>query len=194
MFSAGSGTATTRDSAASNRLRFLAREGWTMRVAVHARISTHDQQTLDFQISAPTSYVAEHGWQIGKQIRDVGSGAKERGGREVLWKSSRRREIDVIIVPRLDRRGRSVADLMTTLREPADLGVGFVALTEALDLATPTGRATAGMLAVFAEFEREILREQVRAGSAQAREEGRPYGRPKTASSKSDEVVRLKAE
>ena len=75
---------------------------------------------------------------------------------------------------RLDRWGRSVADLVLTLKELNELGVGFVSLTEALDLTTPTGRAMAGLLAVFAEFEREILRERVRAGIAQARKEERP--------------------
>ena len=83
---------------------------------------------------------------------------------------------------------------MTTLRELTELGVGFVSLTEALDLTTPTGRAMAGMLAIFAEFEREILRERVRAGIAQARKEGRPHGRPRTASLKSDEILRLKTD
>lgn len=62
-----------------------------------------------------------------------------------------------------------MADLMVTIRELSDLGVGFVSLTEALDLTTPTGRAMAGLLAIFAEFEREILKERVRAGIAQAR-------------------------
>ena len=81
----------------------------------------------------------------------------------------RRREIDAIVVWRLDRWGRSVADLMTTLRELLDLSVGFVSLTEALDLTTPSGRAMAGMLAIFAEFEREILREILRkSGIAQS--------------------------
>lgn len=83
---------------------------------------------------------------------------------------------------------------MTTLRELTELGVGFVSLTEALDLTTPMGRAMAGMLAIFAEFEREILRERVSAGIAQARKEGRPHGRPGTARLKSDEVMRLKSE
>lgn len=59
--------------------------------------------------------------------------------------------------------------------------MGFVSLTEALDLTTPTGRAMAGLLAVFAEFERDILHERVKAGIAQARAEGRPHGRPRTA-------------
>ncbi len=83
---------------------------------------------------------------------------------------------------------------MVTLRELTELGIGFVSLTEAQDLTTSTGRAMAGMLAVFAEFEREVLRERVGAGIAQARWEGRRHGRPRTASLKADEVPHLKAE
>ena len=90
----------------------------------------------------------------------------------------RHRELDVIVVWRLDRWGRPLPNLVVTLRDLTDLGVGFVSLTEALDLTTPTGRAMAGMLAVFAEFEREILRERVRAGIAQARKEGHLRGPP----------------
>ena len=165
-----------------------------MRVAVYARVSTHDQQTLGMQVEAMTSYVEDRRWRLARRVEDVGSGAKDRPRRESLLKAARRREIDVIVVWRLDRWGRSVADLMATLRELAELGVGFVSLTEALDLTTPTGRAMAGMLAIFAEFEREILRERVRAGIARARKEGRPHGRPRTASLKADEVLRLKAE
>lgn len=77
--------------------------------------------------------------------------------------AARRREVDVVLVWRLYRWGRSVADLVSTLQELQHLGVGFVSLTAALDLTTPAGRATAGLLAVFAEFERELLRERVRA-------------------------------
>ena len=165
-----------------------------MRAALYARVSTHDQQTLVMQLEAMLAYISDRDWHVIKQIKDVGSGAKDRAGRESLLKAARRREVDVIVVWRLDRWGRSVADLMMTLRELTDLGVGFVSLTEALDLTTPTGRAMAGLLAVFAEFEREILRERVRAGIAQARKEGRPHGRPRTASLKAEEVRRLKAE
>ena len=165
-----------------------------MRVAVYARVSTHDQQTLGMQVDAMRAYISDRGWNVAKQIQDVGSGVTDREGREALMKAARRREFDLLIVWRLDRWGRSVADLMTTLRELTGLGIGFISLTEALDLTTPTGRAMAGMLAIFAEFEREILRERVRAGIAQARREGRPHGRPRTASLQSDEVIRLKAE
>jgi len=71
------------------------------------------------------------------------------------------------------------------------LKVGFVSLSEALDLTTPSGRAFAGMLAVFAEFERDILRDRVKAGIAQARKDGRPYGRPTTAGRKVNEMMKL---
>ena len=165
-----------------------------MRAALYARVSTHDQQTLGFQTEAMRSYIKDRGWKLARQIKDVGSGAKERPGRELLLQAARRREVDVVVVWRLDRWGRSLPDLVVTLRELTELGVGFVFLTEALDLTTPTGRAMAGMVAVFAEFEREILRERVRAGIAQARKEGRPHGRPRTASLKANEVIRLKDE
>jgi len=69
-----------------------------------------------------------------------------------------------------------VTDLLATLQELEHLGVGFVSLTEALDLTTPAGRAMAGLLAIFAEFEREILRERTRAGLAHARQNGKRLG------------------
>ena len=90
--------------------------------------------------------------------------------------AARRREIDVVLVWRLDRWGRSVTDLLSTLQELDHLGVGFVSLNEALDLTTPTGRAMAALLAVFAAFEREILQERVRAGLAHARQNGQKLG------------------
>ncbi len=94
----------------------------------------------------------------------------------------------MLLVWRLDRWGRSVADLLATLQELEHLGVGFISLTEALDLTTPTGRAMAGLLAVFAQFEREILRERVRAGLAHARQNGQRLGRPATAARHTGQV------
>ena len=165
-----------------------------MRAALYARVSTHDQQTLGMQVDAMSAYIKDRGWKPVRRVEDVGSGARDRPARESLLKAARRREVDVVVVWRLDRWGRSLPDLVVTLRELIDLGVGFVSLTEAPDLTTPSGRAMAGMLAVFAEFEREILRERVRAGIAQARKEGRSHGRPRTASLKAAEVLRLSNE
>jgi putative DNA-invertase from lambdoid prophage Rac len=162
-----------------------------MKAALYARVSTHDQQMLPLQLKAMREYVKKRGWTIAQQIKEIGSGAKTRPQREELLKTPRRREIDVIIVWRLDRWGRSLADLVSTLKELSDLSVSFVSLTEAIDLTTPSGRALAGMLAVFAEFERDILCERVKAGIAQAREQGKRHGRPPTAIKQAVEVKRL---
>jgi putative DNA-invertase from lambdoid prophage Rac len=161
------------------------------RVSLYARVSTNDQQTLPMQISAMREYAARRGWSIVMQVREVGSGAAQRKAREKLLEAARRREIDVVLVWRLDRWGRSVTDLLATLQELEHLGVGFVSLTEALDLTTPAGRAMAGLLAIFAEFEREILRERTRAGLAQARLNGKRLGRPETAGLQADQVRKL---
>jgi putative DNA-invertase from lambdoid prophage Rac len=124
-------------------------------------------------------------------VREVGSGAVQRQARKELMQSARRREIDVVLVWRLDRWGRSVTDLLDTLQELEHLGVGFVSLTEALDLTTPAGRAMAGLLAIFADFEREILRERTQAGLAHARQNGKRLGRPSTADLHAAEIGKL---
>jgi putative DNA-invertase from lambdoid prophage Rac len=165
--------------------------GHPLRVGLYARVSTHDQQTLPQQIRTMREYASKRSWTIVTQIKEVGSGASQRQLREALIAAARRREIDVVLVWRLDRWGRSVADLVSTLQELQHLGVGFVSLTEALDLTTPAGRAMAGLLAVFAEFEREILRERVRAGLAHARLNGKRLGRPPSVVHKAVEARKL---
>ena len=162
-----------------------------LRATLYARVSTNDQQTLAMQNWAMREYAARRGWAIVLQIREVGSGAAKREAREKLMEAARRREIDLVLVWRLDRWGRSVTDLLATLQELEHLGVGFVSLTEALDLTTPAGRAMAGLLAVFAAFEREILGERTRTGLAHARETGKRLGRPATAAVHAAEIRKL---
>jgi DNA invertase Pin-like site-specific DNA recombinase len=161
------------------------------RAGLYARVSTNDQQTLPMQSRALRDYATRRGWTITMQVREVGSGAAKREAREKLIEAARRREIDVVLVWRLDRWGRSVTDLLATLQELEHLGVGFVSLTEALDLTTPAGRAMAGLLAVFATFEREILQERTKAGLAHARQNGKRLGRPATAAIHAAEIRNL---
>ena len=123
-----------------------------LRVGIYARVSTLDQQTLPMQIRALREYAAKRAWAVVTQVKEVGSGAAARQLRQQLMDAARRRDIDVVLVWRLDRWGRSAADLVSTLQELTELGVGFVSLTEALDLTTPAGRAMAGLLAVFAHY------------------------------------------
>jgi putative DNA-invertase from lambdoid prophage Rac len=161
------------------------------RAGLYARVSTNDQQTLPMQNRALREYAARRGWTVAMQVREVGSGATKRRARERLIEAARRREIDVVLVWRLDRWGRSVTDLLATLQELDHFGVGFVSLTEALDLTSPAGRAMAGLLAIFAEFEREILRERTKAGLAHARANGKRLGRPATAAVYAAEIRKL---
>jgi putative DNA-invertase from lambdoid prophage Rac len=161
------------------------------RAGLYARVSTHDQQTLPLQMRAMREYAAKRGGEIAVQVKEVGSGAAERELREKLLAAARRREIDVVLVWRLDRRGQSLVDLAVTLKDLAELGVAFVSLTEALDLTTPTGCAMAGLLSVFAAFEHEILRERIRAGIAEARFKGKHLGRPVTVGKQASQIRKL---
>ncbi len=163
-----------------------------MKAGIYARVSTHDQHTLNMQIDAMKKYAKARDWQIETEIAEIGSGAKDtRPKREELINQAKRRQIDVIVVWKLDRWGRSVNDLFHTLNELNGLGVGFISLTEALDLTTATGRAMAGLLAIFAEFEREILRERVKAGIAHARQKGKNHGRPVTVKKHEETIKKL---
>jgi putative DNA-invertase from lambdoid prophage Rac len=162
-----------------------------LRAGLYARVSTIDQKTLPMQLRAMREYAARRGWTVAMQVREVNSGAIRREAREKVMETARRREIDLVLVWRLDRWGRSVTDLLATLQELEHLGVGFVSLTEALDLTTPAGRAMAGLLAVFAAFEREILRERTRAGLENARQNGKKLGRPATAAKHAADIRKL---
>jgi DNA invertase Pin-like site-specific DNA recombinase len=165
-----------------------------MKVAIYARVSKQDQKTLPMQIESMRRYAASRDWKVVLEITDTASGATDRPRREEIILAARRREIDVVLVWKLDRWGRSLVDLMTSFRELGELGVGFVSVTEALDLTTTTGRAMSGMLAIFAEFEREMLRERVRMGMSQARLVGHMPGRPQTAALKTSDIRNLKAD
>lgn len=161
------------------------------KVALYARVSTQEQHTLLMQMEAMKQYINHRKWELALQIEEVGSGSKERTKRETILKAARRRNIDVVVVWKLDRWGRSVADLTHTLHELYLLGVGFISITEALDFTTPSGKAMAGMLAVFAQFERDILSERIKAGMQNAKQQGKNIGRPISVGKYKGEVKKL---
>jgi len=143
-------------------------------MGLYARVSTHDQQTLALQRDALVAYAQQRSGAIVTVVEDVGSGGQERRQRETLMRAARRRELDAIVVWRLDRWGRSLADLVSTLHELHELGVGFISLSEALDFTTPTGRAMAGI--------------------AEARRRGTRHGRPPTVAQQGEAVWQLAAD
>jgi putative DNA-invertase from lambdoid prophage Rac len=162
-----------------------------MRAGLYAWVSTDEESTLPLQNEALRAYVAERGWTAVCAIDDIGSEAEEHPQRAALMKMAHGRALDVVVVWRLDRWGCSMADLVETLQELNALGVGFVSLSEPLDLTTPSGRAMSEMLVVLAEFERKTRQKRVKAGISRARQQGRAHGRPPTAARQAAEVRRL---
>ena len=161
------------------------------RIAIYSRVSTHDQKTLRLQLEQCRQYVSARRWLVVQEVTEVGSGVAVRSKREELLKSAKRKQVDIILVWKLDRWGRSVTDLIATLHELYELGVGFISITEALDFTTASGRAMAGLLSILAEFEREMMRERVKAGLAEARRRGKQLGRPRTAMSHKDTIIKM---
>jgi DNA invertase Pin-like site-specific DNA recombinase len=150
-----------------------------MRAALYARVSAAGQ-TCDNQLLELRRYALARGWD-GQEFIDQGvSGAKEsRPALDELLLAVRRRKVDVVVCWSLDRMGRSLRHLIGLLDELQALGVGFVSLKEGLDCTTPAGRLQWQIIGAISEFERERLRERVRAGLARVRGEGQRLGRPK---------------
>ncbi|MGZ9083695.1 MAG: recombinase family protein [Rhodoplanes sp.] len=153
-----------------------------MRAAVYLRVSTDDQTTYN-QYQALWAAAARAGWTITATFEDQGiSGTKgrdQRPGFDQLHRAITRREVDVVMAWSVDRLGRSLQDLVAFLGELRAVGCDLYLHQQGVDTTTPAGRALFQMLGVFAEFERAIIVERVRAGIARARTEGKHLGRPR---------------
>jgi len=155
-----------------------------MRVGIYARVSTTDKgQDVGLQLRDLEAYTKARGWTIRDRFVDEGiSGSQtKRPALDRLLAACRRRQVDVVLVWRLDRLGRSLKHLIMTLDEFQSLGVAFVSLNEQLDCTTAAGQLLLHLLGAFAEFERAIIRERVKAGLANARSKGKRLGRPSLA-------------
>lgn len=168
------------------------------RVAIYTRVST-DKQTTDNQLQALQDWAARAGHTVVKVYEDKGiSGTKGRDKRpafDAMLKGAVRREFDTVAVWSTDRLGRSLQHLIETLSTIRDTGRDLYIHTQALDTSTPSGRAMFGMLAVFGEFEREIIVDRVNAGIARARvkgtKSGKAIGRPTQSTATKEEVSTL---
>lgn len=150
----------------------------TKRIALYTRVST-DNQTTENQRRELIAVAERMGWQIVAEFEDQGiSGAKGRDQRpafDALMKAIARREIDLVASWAVDRLGRSLQDLVGFLNEINAKGVDLYLHQQALDTSTPSGRAMFGMLSVFADFEREMIRSRIKAGLARSdKKAGRP--------------------
>jgi DNA invertase Pin-like site-specific DNA recombinase len=158
------------------------------RVALYLRVSTDGQSTA-LQRRDLTQACAHRGWEVTEVYEDAGvSGAKGREGRPAfhrLCQDATRRRFDVIAAWSVDRLGRSLQDLVAFLGETHGAGVNLYLHQQAVDTNNPAGRALFQMMGVFAEFERAMIRDRVKAGLATARAKGVRLGAPR----KGDRVI-----
>jgi DNA invertase Pin-like site-specific DNA recombinase len=152
------------------------------RVALYVRVST-DKQTVKNQKREMETVAHNHGWKIVAVFKDEGiSGAKgrdKRPGLDALLKGVTRRDFDMVAAWSVDRLGRSLQDLVGILNDLKAKNVDLYLHQQSLDTSTSAGRALFQMCGVFAEFERAMIVERVRAGLKRAKAEGKQLGRPK---------------
>ena len=143
------------------------------------------------QLRELREYATRRGWEIAGEYIDTGwSGAKaSRPELDRLMQDARMRRFDAVLVWKLDRWGRSVADCIRSLQELASLGIRFLAVTQNLD--TDELNPMLHILAAFGELEKEMIRERVVAGIRNARTKGKTLGRRKRAIRR-DEALRLR--
>jgi len=166
------------------------------RIAIYTRVST-DEQTTENQQQVLTAWAQNAGGRIVAVFDDNGiSGSvplPDRPAGQALLQAATRREFDQLAVWSTDRLGRSLADLLNTLMQLHALGIDLFIRTQSLDTSTPAGRAMFQMLGVFAEFEREMIRDRVRAGIRRAQKQGKHCGRPPISEAKEAAILRLRA-
>jgi DNA invertase Pin-like site-specific DNA recombinase len=155
------------------------------RAALYLRVSTTNGQTTENQRRELVAAAKRHGWRVVRVFEDAGiSGAKGRDGRpglDAMMAGVARRDFDLVAAWSVDRLGRSLQDLVSTLGELRAKGVGLYLHQQGIDTTTPAGKALFQMLGAFAEFERAMIRERVMAGLARARAQGKQLGRRRVA-------------
>ena len=151
------------------------------RAAIYVRVST-DKQTVENQVRELRQIAERRGWQVVEEYNDAGiSGAKGRDSRpglDQMLKDAGRRRFDVVMAWAIDRLGRSLIDLLDTIQTLEACGVDMYLDQQAIDTTTPAGRLMFQVTGAFAEFERQMIRQRVRAGLKRAVARGTRLGRP----------------
>jgi DNA invertase Pin-like site-specific DNA recombinase len=164
----------------------LAEDDMAKRAAIYLRVST-DEQTTANQERALREVAARSGHEIVAVYRDEGisgsTGRDKRPGFDAMHKDASRRKFDIVMAWSVDRLGRSLQDLIGFLSELHSLGIDLALHQQGIDTTTPAGKAMFQMMGVFAEFERSMIVERVRAGVARAKasgtKSGKAFGRPR---------------
>jgi DNA invertase Pin-like site-specific DNA recombinase len=147
------------------------------RSLLYSRVSTLDKgQDPERQAREMRDFALGRGWSM-LELVDRMSAAKERPALKELWRLCRQRKVDVVVVHEFSRFARSTIELLRALEEFNALGIQFVSLKQQIDTTTPAGKLVFAVIAALAEFEREMIRERVRSGLANARAKGVCLGR-----------------
>ncbi len=167
------------------------------RVALYARVSTNGQ-TVENQLRELQAVAKRHGWKVVAIFTDNAvSGSKgrnERPGFADLHKAVAQRQVDLVAAWSVDRLGRSLQHLVAFLGELHAKGVDLYLHQQGIDTTTPAGKAMFQMMGVFAEFERAMIQERVKAGLARAKSNGTRLGRPPLSQEQRAEVLKLRSE
>jgi len=148
------------------------------RVIIYARVSTKEQN-VDMQLIDLKQYAEARRLNIVREYIDYASGSKtDRVNYKKLFDDVRKRKTDSVLVWKFDRFARSTKELINALEEFNNLGVDFISYKENIDTSTPAGKILFTMISAFAEFERAIIRERVKAGMEKAKLRGARIGRP----------------
>ena len=159
-----------------------------MKAALYVRVSTADQVNEGYSLSAQeralNEYVKSKGWTIHRIYRDKGVSGRTTDRLEFkkLMDAAQRGMFEVVVVYKLDRFGRSLKDLITSINNLKDWGVDFVSLGDSIDTSTATGKLTFHIIGAIAEFESSLISERTKAGMEEAKRQGKHVGRPKTPS------------
>ena len=166
------------------------------KVCIYARVST-DKQTVSNQLQELHKVAERHSWEVVAEYKDRSiSGAKGRDKRpqfDAMLKAANRLELDIIMSWSVDRLGRSLQHLVEFLGDIQQKGVDLYLHQQNIDTSTPSGKAMFQMVGVFAEFERAMIQERVKAGLARARKQGKVLGRPKVSESTEADIRKLRA-
>lgn len=156
-------------------------ENLSLKVLTYSRVSTTKrEQKPEVQVQELRRYCKARGFKVTHEITDrARGGTDDRPGLKQLLSLVRAREVDAVVVVKLDRLFRSLKHLVNTLSEFEALGVKFIATRDQVDLTTPAGRMFVQILGSLAEFERELIRERIMVGLEHAKRQGKKLGRPK---------------
>ena len=148
-----------------------------MKVALYARVSTWGQTTENQKIILE-EHATRQGWDF-ELVEESESTRKSRPIKYALYQRLRNKEFDAVCVLKLDRWGRSLSEVSTEIKELYDKGVKFISIRDNIDLSSPQGMLQFNMIASFAQFERDLIRQNTMDGLERAKKQGKTLGRPK---------------